>query len=135
MKEKKTPQNIEQYQKHYSEKGLFSKIGKVCKKAGMKAVYYVLLLYYVLMDEKTSWEHKGIIIGTLGYFILPIDLIPDFIPAAGYTDDITALVTCIKTVMNNVTPDIKRKAAQKLTDWFTGAKYSKMEEYDADLEG
>jgi len=135
MKEKKTPQNIEQYQKHYSEKGLFSKIGKVCKKAGMKAVYYVLLLYYVLMDEKTSWEHKGIIIGTLGYFILPIDLIPDFIPAAGYTDDITALVTCIKTVMNNVTPDIKRKAAQKLTDWFTGVKYSKMEEYDADLEG
>lgn len=135
MKEKKTPQNIEQYQKYYSEKGLFSKIGKVCKKAGMKAVYYVLLLYYVLMDEKTSWEHKGIIIGTLGYFILPIDLIPDFIPAAGYTDDITALVTCIKTVMNNVTPDIKRKAAQKLTDWFTGVKYSKMEEYDADLEG
>lgn len=45
----KTPQNIEQYQEHYSESGLFSKIGKVCKKAGMKVIYYVLLLYYVLM--------------------------------------------------------------------------------------
>ena len=49
MEENKTPQDIEQYQEHYSESGLFSKIGKVCKKAGMKAIYYVLLLYYVLV--------------------------------------------------------------------------------------
>lgn len=77
MKETRTPQNIEQYQKHYSESGLFSKIGKVCRKSGMKVIYYVLLLYYVLTDENTPWEHKSIIIGALGYFILPVDLIPD----------------------------------------------------------
>ena len=47
--ETKTPQDIAQYQEHYSESGLFAKIGKVCKKAGIKAIYYVLLLYYVLM--------------------------------------------------------------------------------------
>ena len=57
MEENKTPQNIEQYQEHYSESGLFSKIGKVCKKAGMKVIYYVLLLYYVLMDENTPHIH------------------------------------------------------------------------------
>ena len=51
MEENKTPQNIEQYQEHYSESGLFSKIGKVCKKAGMKAIYYVLLLYYAPMES------------------------------------------------------------------------------------
>ena len=65
MEENKTPQNIEQYQEHYSESGLFAKIGKVCKKAGIKAIYYVLLLYYVLMDGNTSLKDKGIIIGAL----------------------------------------------------------------------
>jgi len=65
MEENKTPQDIEQYQEHYSESGFFSKIGKVCKKAGMKAIYYVLLLYYVLMDENTPWEQHNPIIMAL----------------------------------------------------------------------
>ena len=133
MENSKTPQNIEQYQKHYSESGLFNKIGKVCKKAGMKAIYYVLLLYYVLIDENTPLKHKGIIIGALGYFILPVALIPDFIPVAGFADDIAALTACIKTVMNNITPDIKHKAVQKLTDWFVNVDYSKVDEYDAEI--
>jgi uncharacterized membrane protein YkvA (DUF1232 family) len=132
--ETKKPQDIEQYQEHYSKSGLFSKIGKVCKKSGMKVIYYVLLLYHVLIDENTSWEHKGIIIGALGYFILPIDLIPDFIPVAGFADDIAALTACIKTVMDNITPDIKRKAVQKLTDWFGEVVYCKVEEFDAEVE-
>lgn len=134
MEENKTPQNIEQYQEHYSESGLFSKIGKVCKKAGIKVIYYVLLLYYVLMDENTPWEQKGIIIGALGYFILPIDLIPDFIPVAGYADDIAALTACIKAVMDSITPSVKQKAVQKLTDWFVDVEYSKVEEFDEEFE-
>lgn len=129
----KTPRDIEQYQEHYSESGLFAKIGKVCKKAGIKAIYYVLLLYYILIDENTSWEHKGIIIGALGYFILPVDLIPDFIPMAGFTDDVAALVACIKTVMRNITPSIKQKAVRKLSDWFTDVEYSKVERYDEEI--
>lgn len=112
---------------------MFAKIGKVCKKAGIKAIYYVLLLYYVLIDENTSWEHKGIIIGALGYFILPVDLIPDFIPMAGFTDDVAALVACIKTVMRNITPSIKQKAARKLSEWFTDVEYSKVEQYDEEI--
>lgn len=133
MKMIKTPSDIEQYQEHYSESGLFAKIGKVCKKAGIKVIYYVLLLYYILIDENTSWEHKGIIIGALGYFILPVDLIPDFIPMAGFTDDVAALVACIKTVMRNITPSIKQKAVRKLSDWFTDVEYSKVEQYDEEI--
>ena len=133
MEIQKTPHNIEKYKDHYTESGLFAKIGKVFKKAGMKAVYYVLLLYYVLIDENTSWEHKGIILGALGYFILPVDLLPDFIPLAGYTDDIAALAACIKTIMKNITPSIKHKAVQKLADWFTDVEYSKVEKYDEDV--
>ena len=100
----------------------------------MKVIYYVLLLYYVLMDENTPWEQKGIIIGALGYFILPIDLIPDFIPVAGYADDVAALTACIKTVVDNITPWIKQRAVQKLTDWFVDVEYSKVEEFYEEFE-
>lgn len=112
------PRNIEKYQKHYSEKGLLSKIGKTFRKAGIKAVYYVLILYYVLADKNTPNKHKALIVGTLGYFILPVDLLPDLLPALGYTDDIAALAACIKSVYENITPDVKRNAAQKLHTWF-----------------
>ena len=132
--ETKTPQDIAQYQEHYSESGLFAKIGKVCKKAGIKSIYYVLLLYYVLIDENTSLKDKGIIIGALGYFILPVDLIPDFIPVAGFTDDIAALTACLHSVKANITPAVRKKAVQKLCDWFVNIDYSKVEEYDEEVQ-
>jgi uncharacterized membrane protein YkvA (DUF1232 family) len=132
--ETKTPQDIAQYQEHYSESGLFAKIGKVCKKAGIKAIYYVLLLYYVLLDEDTSLMDKAVIIGALGYFILPIDLVPDFIPIAGYADDIAALTACLHTVRANITPAVRKKAVQKLYDWFVDVDYSKVEEYDEEVQ-
>ena len=131
--ETKTPQDIEQYQEHYSESGLFAKIGKVCKKAGIKVIYYVLLLYYVLINENTSLKDKAVIIGALGYFILPLDLVPDFIPVAGFADDIAALTACLHTVKANITPAVRKKALQKLYDWFVDIDYSKVQEYDEEV--
>ena len=130
----RTPNDIERYRKHYSEKGLFTKISKVCKKAGLKVIYYILLLFYVLKDEKTSLEHKAIIIGALGYFILPLDMLPDFIPVVGFSDDIAAIIACVKTVKANITPEIKKKAIQKLYDWFAAVDYTKIDESDIDDE-
>ena len=39
MKDDKTLQNIEKYQKHYSEPKLFAKISRIFRKAGIKGVY------------------------------------------------------------------------------------------------
>ena len=86
------------------------------------------------MDENTPRQHKMIIIGALGYFILPIDLIPDFIPIVGFSDDAAAIIACLKTVSDNVTPEIKRKSLNKLHDWFDEVEYSKVEEYDDDYK-
>ena len=58
------------------------------------------------------------ILGALGYFILPIDLIPDFIPVAGYTDDLAALVWGVYCVIKSITPEVKAQAAEKLHEWF-----------------
>ncbi|MBO5942091.1 MAG: DUF1232 domain-containing protein [Bacteroidales bacterium] len=128
--ENNTPKDTTEYQKHYSDKGLLEKIGGVFKKAGLKIIYYALLLYYVLKDEDTPSQQKLIIIGALGYFILPVDLVPDFIPVAGFADDAAALLACLKAVGSNVTPKIKAQATQKLSDWFDNVDTTKLGEYD-----
>lgn len=124
----KAPKDIEKYQGHYSEEGLWGKIAKVAKKAGSKVIYAALVLYYVLQDENTPKKHKAIILGALGYFILPIDLLPDFIPVVGFTDDLAALIACIKSVYECVTPQIKTKAANKLASWFTEVEHISLED-------
>ncbi len=114
----KEPKDIQQYQEHYSESGLWDKIAKVAMKAGTKVIYAALLLYYVLKDENTPKQHKTIIVGALGYFILPLDLIPDITPLVGFTDDAAALIACVKAVWECVTPNIKRQAIEKMCQWF-----------------
>lgn len=118
MSNSKVPQNIERYQSNYSESGLWKKVKSVAKKAGIKTIYMVLLLHYVLKSPDVPLEDKARIYGALGYFILPIDLIPDFIPAVGYSDDVAALAFALHAVWKNVTPEIKEQAQRKLREWF-----------------
>lgn len=118
MSNSKVPQNIESYQSNYSESGLWKKVKSVAKKAGIKTIYMVLLLHYVLKSPDVPLEDKAKIYGALGYFILPIDLIPDFIPVVGYSDDVAALAFALHAIWKNVTPEIKEQAQRKLRKWF-----------------
>ena len=85
---------------------------------GSKLVYNVLILYYVMMAPGVPLGIKTAIVGALAYVIVPVDLIPDFIPVAGYTDDMAAIVSAVGMVADLITPDIKRKAADKVRDIF-----------------
>ena len=109
---------IQRYEKHYDDDAFWAKLQKFARKAGIKVSYAALLLYYVLKSPTTSTKDRAKIIGALGYFILPIDLIPDFIPVAGYTDDLAALVWGVYCVIKSITPEVKAQAAAKLHEWF-----------------
>jgi uncharacterized membrane protein YkvA (DUF1232 family) len=106
------------YGKHYSEETFLDKALKVAKKAGVKVLYAGFLLYYTMKDENCSAKDKVLIVGALGYFILPFDLVPDFTPLLGYTDDLAALILVVKTVYGNVTPEIKEQAKAKTRSIF-----------------
>ena len=77
-----------------------------------------MILYYVLQKKEVPFKDKMLITGCLGYFILPIDLIPDFIPIAGYTDDVAGMIFAIKKCMDHVDDEIKQNVSRKLVSWF-----------------
>lgn len=129
----KYPKDTQKYQKHYSDKGLFDKIGRVFKRVGIKAIYYVLLLFYVVKDKNTPLKDKLVILGALGYFIFPTDFIPDFIPIVGFTDDIAAILACIKAVKSNITPAVREQAIKKLNDWFKDVEPKQIENFDDEI--
>lgn len=68
--------------------------------------------------EEVPMKNKAIIVGALGYFILPIDLIPDVTPGVGYTDDIGILLSALWQVSIFIDTDVKNQAKEKLKDWF-----------------
>lgn len=107
----------------YSPQKLFGKIAGVAKSAGTKVVYAALILYYALFDKEVPLKDKTIVVGALGYFILPVDLIPDFLPG-GYTDDGAALILAVKSIWDNITPSTKSKAQERLKSWFSNVKAS-----------
>lgn len=106
------------YAQNYSQTSLFGKIKKYARKAGLHLTYAVFLLYNVLEDKDTPSKAKLIIASALGYFILPFDWIPDFIPITGFTDDFSALILAIQQTSKHIKPKHIQKAREQITKWF-----------------
>ena len=112
------PADLSKYESEFSFDNLMNKIKESAKKAGLKAIYMALLLYYALESPTISTMDKAIIYGALGYFICPIDIIPDILPFIGLTDDIAVLAWAFSRVKKNVTDMTREKAKTKLKIWF-----------------
>lgn len=113
---------IESYGKEFSETKFSDKLAKYAKKAGVKTIYTALLLYYSVGNKHFPPAQRALIIGALGYFILPLDLIPDAVPILGHTDDLAAMLYALKTVWDHITPEVKEKAREKVKSIFGSVK-------------
>lgn len=98
------------YSKHFDESRFFTKLRRVAGLLGQKVLYSLLILYYMLFDKSIPLKVRGIFMGTIGYFILPTDLIADFLPLIGFTDDIALISFVIANAIEYITPEIKEKA-------------------------
>lgn len=109
--------NLEKYSEYYNPSLLFDKIKKFAKKAGVKTVYLVLILYYATFDKDLPVKDRLMVIAALGYFILPIDIIPDAM-IGGFADDAAALLYVAKHIWKNLSAETFFKARKKLGEWF-----------------
>lgn len=98
---------------------LFAKAKSAMQTARRSVVYPLFLLQAVLRTDTTPVAHKVFIVSALAYFFLRTDVIPDFLPVIGYTDDIAVLLGAISTVSRNVTPEVEAEAKADFDLYFT----------------
>lgn len=110
------PDSIARFGDKFSESDFWKKTSDVAAKAGKAVISMALTLFYGI--ESAPMKDKMLILGALGYFILPVDAIPDFIPVTGYTDDLAALTAIYNTVKGSLGPEATRRADEKLKEWF-----------------
>ncbi|MCT2535217.1 YkvA family protein [Aquibacillus koreensis] len=109
---------IQEHEKHFSNEGFWNKLQRFSKKAGSTVVYAVLILYFTLQKPEVPLKVKATIAGALGYFILPLDLIPDVALGVGFIDDLGVITAALIQVAMYIDEDVKKQAKGKLMEWF-----------------
>lgn len=107
-----------EYEKNYSDGDFWDKVTGYAKKAGSKVIEMGLKMYYAAQDSDTPVWAKSTVYGALGYFILPIDAIPDIAPVVGYSDDLGVLSAALAAVATHVKDEHVKQAKEKMKQWF-----------------
>lgn len=110
--------NVDRLDKNYSDESFWDKVIAVAKAAGREVIEKALLLYYALHDPEVPVWAKSVAAGALAYFIMPFDAIPDAIVPLGYSDDLGVNVAALTAIAVHVSEETKRKAADKVKEWF-----------------
>ncbi|KCZ54282.1 hypothetical protein HY29_14700 [Hyphomonas beringensis] len=104
-----TPQSIERNER--TAQGLVPKLLKVAGK--IPFADDLAAAYFAARDPDTPLKAKGVLFAAAAYFVMPVDLMPDFIAGLGFTDDATVLATALGIVGMHV-KDIHRGMARRL---------------------
>ena len=94
------------FKAYINDEAISDKIDKAYP--ALKSALKNVRVLYSLFKDAVNGKYKlppasvAMIGGGLLYFILPADLIPDFIPVIGYLDDLAVL----KTIMNSLNKEI-----------------------------
>jgi uncharacterized membrane protein YkvA (DUF1232 family) len=107
------------YSPEFTETSFWQKLASGAKTAGREIVEKSLTMYNATMDKDTPVWAKTVLIGALGYFICPIDAVPDFIPVGGYADDAGAIAAALGLVAAHIKPEHRDSAKQKAEEWFS----------------
>ncbi len=102
------------------ERGLMDKIRATLGKVPF--VEDAFAAYYCAVDAKTPLYVKAVLMGAVAYFVIPADVIPDFIAGLGFTDDAAVLVAAIKAIGGNLRAEHRERAREALGKRETGTE-------------
>ena len=74
-----------------------------------------LAAWYATQDPKTPLAAKGLILGALAYFVMPVDAIPDVLAVVGFSDDAAVIAAVLATFGANIKDKHHQKAKETLT--------------------
>ena len=108
--------SVNKYQEKYDERGFWNFVVKTGKAVGEPILRKALELYYAMTRQDMPIDAKLKIMGALAYLVMPLDLIPDFIPVVGWTDDAAALAFAYTSAQVYVDDLVKKEADDKLKE-------------------
>ncbi|KRE06574.1 hypothetical protein ASE61_24510 [Bosea sp. Root670] len=77
----------------------------------------LLAAWFCARDPATPRRVRMTLLAALGYFVLPVDAIPDIMPLLGFTDDAAVIAAAIAAVAGSITPEHRERAKQALAEF------------------
>ncbi len=70
--------------------------------------------WFCARDPATPSHVRAVLVAALAYFVIPMDALPDFLPALGFTDDAALFWAVWQMMKGYITDEHREKAAQAL---------------------
>jgi hypothetical protein len=98
------------------EAGVLSDAWAMLRRIGRRLPFAqdALAAYFCAIDPQTDRRVKLTLAGALAYFVMPIDLIPDFLPLVGFTDDAAVIAAALAAVSRSIRPEHRDQARRSL---------------------
>jgi uncharacterized membrane protein YkvA (DUF1232 family) len=82
--------------------------------AGIPFAEDLVAAYLCALDRDTPSYVRAVLLGAVAYFVMPADMIPDFVVGLGFTDDASVIAAAIATVGRHLTPAHRAEARRRL---------------------
>jgi len=94
------------------DRDFWQKLKATCRK--IPFIDDLTSVYYCAIDPATPLQTKAILFGALAYFVVPFDIVPDFIAVLGFADDAAVLYAAIRAVLPHIKPEHRVRAKDAL---------------------
>ncbi len=90
---------------------LEQKLARYSRALSRQLVEQIKCMYQAFRDPAVPRQAKLIVFAALGYFILPTDALPDFLPMLGFTDDAAVIAMALRNLQKIIAVHRAREAS------------------------
>jgi uncharacterized membrane protein YkvA (DUF1232 family) len=114
MAQELTPEESEKLRRDRGrvERDFWQKLKATCRK--IPFIDDLTAVYYCAIDPATPLQVKAILFGALAYFVMPFDIVPDFVAIFGFGDDAAVLYAAVRAVLPHIKPEHRLRAKEAL---------------------
>jgi uncharacterized membrane protein YkvA (DUF1232 family) len=111
------------YGDEFSDASFSLKVRDHGREAGQALLEKAVVAYYAVRDPKVPSRAKRLLAAALGYFICPLDALPDATPLLGFTDDLAVLSAALAAVAAQLPPHTHEYAYAWAAGWFPWLRF------------
>ncbi|MGE5506935.1 MAG: YkvA family protein [Chitinophagales bacterium] len=82
----------------------------------------LLSLFYAFRDPRVPWYAKLLGLGAVFYALSPLDLVPDWLPFAGWADDLILTPAALWLAWRLIPPPVVEESRRRGQELVTGVK-------------